>query len=92
MSPQRLSIACPLKEWCSPAESCVDEAVVILPGCDRRKDTWYTGALTSIAKLANVKAAVAPGCAAKHSADVGQCLYANESEFSTAALMICSMA
>eukprot|EP01051_Picozoa_sp_SAG22_P006303 SAG22_NODE_406_length_10984_cov_28.344970_15_plen_281_part_00 len=41
-------------------------------------DTWYTGALTALAKIANIKPAVAPGCASAHAADVGQCLYANE--------------
>ena len=42
-------------------------------------DTWYSGALTSLAKIAGVGAALPTECTTKHSADPGQCIYANES-------------
>ena len=42
-------------------------------------DTWYSGALASLAKIAGVGAALPTECTTKHSADPGQCIYANES-------------
>ena len=42
-------------------------------------DTWYSGALTSLAKIAGVGAALPTECTTKNAADPGQCIYANES-------------